>query len=402
MTRICLLCDVFHPSEASTSQLFTELLGTLAADGLRFTVVTNRLPRRECLAGGSRPLPPGIRVAAVGLPLTVRASVGMRLLRNVCFVLAATMRLLVTRVDRFWASTNPPFAPIWVAAVAWLRRRPFDVVVHDVYPEGLVAVGYLPERSAVASVWHRLNRWAYRRANRVVVLGRDMAALMREVYGVPAERLVLFPNWSPFDQSRAPAFAESRLARRLGLVDQFVVQYSGNMGLWHDIDALVDAAQLVSDDPLIHFVMIGGGRRREAAEELSHRLGLSNITWLDFQPREELSDSLACSSVAVISQREPLVGIAVPCKLYGILASGRAIIAAVPDGSEAARVVSEEECGVVVPPSDPVALAAAIRGLAASAGTVSAMGGRAFSAYREKYSLSATRARFWADWFDTP
>ena len=402
MSRICLLCDVFHPSEASTSQLFTELLGMLAGDGLRFTVVTNRLPRKECPAGQPRPLPPGIDVAAVGLPFVVGASVGTRLLRNACFVVAATVRLLLVRVDRFWASTNPPFAPIWLACIAWMRRRPLDVIVHDVYPEGLVAVGYLSRRSVVARLWHRLNRWAYRRASRVVVLGRDMADLMRDVYGVPADRLVLFPNWSPFDQSHAPALAESRLARRLGLVDKFVVQYSGNMGLWHDIDALVDAAQRVSDDPHIHFVIIGGGRRRQAAEELSHRFGLSNITWLDFQPREELSDSLACSSVAVISQREPLVGIAVPCKLYGILASGRAIIAAVPDGSEAARVVSEEECGVVVPPSDPGSLAAAIRCLAASAGTVSAMGERAFSAYRDKYSLGATRTRFWADWFHTP
>jgi len=382
--------------------LFTELLATLATDGLRFTVVTNRLSRQDCPAGRPRPLPPGIAVGAVGLPLAVGASVGTRLLRNVCFVAAATVRLLCVRVDRFWASTNPPFAPVWVAAIAWLRRRPFDVIVHDVYPEGLVAVGYLPKRSVVAPLGPRLNRGAYRRASRVAVLGRDMADLMREVYGVPADRLVLFPNWSPFDQSRAPALAESRLARRLGLVATFVVQYSGNMGLWHDLDALVAAAQLVSDDPRIHFVMIGGGRRRQAAEELSRRLGLSNITWLDFQPREELSDSLACSSVAVISQREPLVGIAVPCKLYGILASGRAIIAAVPSGSEASRVVSEEECGLVVPPSDPAALAAAIRGLAASAGTVSAMGERAFSAYREKYSLEATRTRFWADWFHAP
>ena len=80
MTRVCLLCDVFHPSEASTSQLFTQLLGALAADGLRFTVVTNRLPRHDRLAQGAAALPPGIAVAAVGLPLAVGASVAMRLM----------------------------------------------------------------------------------------------------------------------------------------------------------------------------------------------------------------------------------------------------------------------------------------------------------------------------------
>lgn len=402
MKRVCLLCDVFHPSEASTSQLFTQLLGALAADGLRFTVVTNRLPRHDRLAQGAAALPPGIAVAAVGLPLAVGASVAMRLLRNVCFVLAATVRLLFVGTDRFWASTNPPFAPIWVAAIAAVRRRPFDVIVHDVYPEGLVAVGYLQERSLLAALWHRLNRWAYRRAARVVVLGRDMADLMRDRYGVPPDRLVMFPNWSPFDQSRPPRLADSRLARELGLEDKFVVQYSGNMGLWHDIDAIVEAARIVADDPRIHFLMIGGGRRRQPAEELGRRLGLTNITWADSRPRAELPDSLACSSVAVISQRDQLVGIAVPCKLYGILASGRAVIAAVPERSEVASVVREENCGVVVPPSDPDAIAAAIQTLAASASTVTAMADGAFSAYRDKYSIAATRARFWSQWFNTP
>jgi colanic acid biosynthesis glycosyl transferase WcaI len=115
-----------------------------------------------------------------------------------------------------------------------------------------------------------------------------------------------------------------------------------------------------------------------------------------------LPDSLACSSVAVISQREQLVGIAVPCKLYGILASGRAVIAAVPERSEVAIVVLEEDCGVVVPPSDPGAVAAAIQTLATSPSTVTAMADRAFSAYRHKYSLAATCQRFWSHWFNTP
>jgi colanic acid biosynthesis glycosyl transferase WcaI len=401
LNHVCLICDVFHPSKASTSQLFTQLLSALAADGLRFIVVTNRLPRAVRLVQNADALPPGIDVAAVGLPLAVGASVPMRLLQNVCFVLTASVRLLCVRADRFWASTNPPFAPIWVAAIAAVRRRPFDAIVHDVYPEGLVAVGYLQEQALLAALWHRLNRWAYQRAARVVVLGRDMADLMRDVYDVPPDRLVMFPNWSPFNQSQPPRLPDSRLARELRLEDKFVVQYSGNMGLWHDIDTIVEAARILADDPRIHFLMIGGGRRRQPAEGLGRRLGLMNITWADSRPRGELSDSLACSSVAIISQRDQLVGIAVPCKLYGILASGRAVIAAVPERSEVATVVREEGCGVVVPPSDPAALAAAIRCLVDDSHATTEMGRLAFVAYRSKYSMEAAISRFWRTWMPT-
>ena len=100
----------------------------------------------------------------------------------------------------------------------------------------------------------------------------------------------------------------------------------------------------------------------------------------------------------MISQREGLEGIAVPCKLYGVLAAGRAIVAAVPEGSEVASVVHEEGCGLVVPPSDPLAIATAIRRLITDPEMRLEMSRRAFKAYESKYSLAVTTQRFWRFW----
>lgn len=398
MTRICLVCDVFHPSEESTSQLFTGLLGALAEDGADFDVVTNRFAGGDTEPAGGAGGPRGVRIHAVGLPIRGRGSLPLRMARYAAFVVAATLRLLWLETDRYWASTNPPFTPIWVAVVALLRRRKFDVIVHDVYPDGLVAVGYLGERSLTARAWKSLNRWAFRRATKIAVLGRDMAEVLRDRYAVPSERLVFFPHWSLFDPAEPLPLAMSRLAHDLDLQGRFVVQYSGNMGLWHDMDSIVEAAALLGDVPQVHFLMIGAGRRRTAARRLAASRGLANITWLDFQPRNDLPDSLACASVSLISQRDGLNGMAVPCKLYGILASGRAVVAAVPEGSEVARVVHEERCGVVVPPHEPAAIADAIRALASDTATVSEMGRNAFAAYREKYSLAVARTRYRKEW----
>jgi glycosyltransferase involved in cell wall biosynthesis len=308
--------------------------------------------------------------------------------------------MLWLETDRLWASTNPPFTPVWVALIAWLRGKPFDIIVHDVYPDGLVAVGYLARNSPVTKCWTALNRWAYGRAMKVVVLGRDMAELLHQRYGIPRERLILFPNWSLFDRSTPQSLGESRLAQRLKLTDMFVVQYSGNMGLWHDIESIVHAAALLKDLNNVRFLMIGGGRRRDGAIQLAESLDVQNMTWLDFQPQATLPDSLACASLALISQRDALEGVAVPCKLYGILASGRAIVAAVPEHSEVAMVCREQHCGIVVPPHDAPALAAAIRTLAAAPDDVAVMGQLAFAAYKQHYSLAAARKRYWTLWAD--
>jgi colanic acid biosynthesis glycosyl transferase WcaI len=86
--------------------------------------------------------------------------------------------------------------------------------------------------------------------------------------------------------------------------------------------------------------------------------------------------------------------VAVPCKLYGILASGRAVIAQVPAGSEVALTVEEEQCGRIVLPGDAAALAASIVELEAAREETNRMGARAHAAYHAKYSLTSGAAAF--------
>ena len=100
--RITFICDVFHPSSESTSQLFAELLNRLAADGLHCHVIANRLPNlRQRLATAS-PLDPKITVRRVGIPMLGRSSLLLRAARYLAFASGASMHLLWTRADRLW------------------------------------------------------------------------------------------------------------------------------------------------------------------------------------------------------------------------------------------------------------------------------------------------------------
>jgi glycosyltransferase involved in cell wall biosynthesis len=182
---------------------------------------------------------------------------------------------------------------------------------------------------------------------------------------------------------------QGALFRELHLSDKFVIQYSGNMGLWHDINSIVRAASLVKDYERICFLLIGEGRQKALAFALAKNLKLSNVVWLPYQAKEALEDSLSCCHIALISQRAGLEGVAVPCKLYGILASGRAVLAQVPAASEVSLVVQEEACGVVVAPGDHEALAREILALSEDPDRVAEMGRRAHAAYKAKYTLEA-------------
>ncbi|MBF0481985.1 MAG: glycosyltransferase family 4 protein [Desulfovibrionaceae bacterium] len=387
-------CQTFYPDTISTSQLFTGLLTRLAEAGRGVTVYcgypakgAENLPRREVYRG--------VRIRRLGLNVALKKSLFHRLASYLSYLggsFAAMMRLKKDAL--VFGVTNPPFMLnlLWLASL--LRGFKYQYMLLDIYPEGLAKVGLLSEKSLAFSLWSRLNAWGYDRADKLVVLGRDMTPLLTDAYRQPPEKIVYIPHWSPHAGEEPPRFEDNPMAEELGLRDFFVVQYSGNMGLWHDIDGLVETARLLRGEESIRFLFIGDGRRRAKAMELAARHGLTNIVWLDYLPLERLGVSLPCCHAALISLRDGCEGVAVPCKLYGVMASGRAILAQVPAASEVALAVTESGCGLVTPPGDPAALAEAVLTLARDRSGAREMGLRASREYARKYTIEQAVLHF--------
>jgi glycosyltransferase involved in cell wall biosynthesis len=381
---------VFYPDAQSTSQLFSELLTRLSQGGEFDLTVLCGFP--SALRAHDGPVPRretwnGIRIIRCGMRVDVKRSFLSRLVSYASFLVHAGWKLLWSpRGALIVGVTNPPFMGIILWLVSRLRPLRYHYYLLDLHPDGLFITGTMKRGSLLGRLWGWLNGKAYRRAEKLLVLGRDMMALAAQRYRVAPERLVFVPHWSVAAPERALSFEES-LAKELGLEGKFVVQYSGNMGLWHDMKTFVRAAAALRGEEGIRFLFIGGGRARAGAEALAGELHADNILWREFAPKAQLDRSLACCHVSLVSMLAGLEGIAVPCKLYGILASGRALVAQVPAGSEIAMVVREEECGIVVEPGGAEQVAAAIVRLKNDPALTAQMGARGFAAYHAKYTL---------------
>jgi glycosyltransferase involved in cell wall biosynthesis len=173
------------------------------------------------------------------------------------------------------------------------------------------------------------------------------------VYGKIRE----IPNWSP---PVVPVESEqNRFRASLGVGEDFVVAYSGNMGLAHEFDTILEAAATLQDQRVV-FLMVGGGPRRAEVEDEARRRGLGNMRFLSPQPREALAESLSAAEAHLVTMRSNLCGLVVPSKFYGVLAAGRPCLFVGPEESEVARVIRESRAGWVVAPGDGKELAAAI------------------------------------------
>jgi len=267
----------------------------------------------------------------------------------------------IRRGDIVIAVTNPPPLPYLVALACRFRGASFVLLVHDVYPDVLVRLHMLSQRSRMAWLINRASKWLYGQAAHILVLGRDMQDLIRSKLATRHQRVIIATNWADVRAIVPRQTATNSLLEKLGLQDRFVVQYCGNIGRTHGIKDIVDAAELLVPLPSFHFLLIGWGARKQWAIEKKADKNLNNLTILDPLPTKNFCDGLNACDVAIISFCSGMAGISVPSRMYNVLAAGKPILAVCDETSELASVVREENIGWVIPPGRPDLIVSALR-----------------------------------------
>jgi glycosyltransferase involved in cell wall biosynthesis len=159
-----------------------------------------------------------------------------------------------------------------------------------------------------------------------------------------------------------------------------VVLHAGNLGFYGAWETIIKAAGLIENGS-VGFVFVGEGAMRPKVEASAQ--GLARVKFLPFRPSDQVPYVLSAGDLHLITIKHGLEGVVVPSKLYSTLAAGRPILVLAPEGSDAARVVRRLECGVVVDPDDPAAVAAIVQELAHDRKRLALMGERAFQAAGE-------------------
>jgi colanic acid biosynthesis glycosyl transferase WcaI len=309
--------------------------------------------------------------------------------------LAGLAALRGGRVDGVLAMSPPLTLGLTGWAVARARRGPLVFNIQDVFPDVAVELGAITnERVIRAASW--LERASYRAADAVTVLSADLrdnvAAKLPER---ERDKVRVVPNFVD-TVAIAPADRRTAYRRELGIGDESVVMYAGNVGFSQSLELLLAAAAAMKDRHDVVFVVNGGGSARADLEKQA--AGMSNVRFADYQPKERLSEVLASADIHVVPLRRGLARSSVPSKTYSILAAGRPLVASVDPGTEVDRVVSESGSGVAVPPDDPAAFTAAIRRLLDGPDEAATMGRRGRT-FVERWASPAAVAGAYEDLF---
>ena len=307
-----------------------------------------RLIQRERIAG----------VDVVRLPLypSHDASSLRRSLNYFSFFVSALIYVLLRggRYDLVYAYHPPITVGLAAALPLMLRRRSLILDVQDLWPDTLPATG-MPAAALLAWPLGAICRFVYRRASRILVQSEGIrnALIARDV---PEDKLVTVRNWATSTPHIPPP--PPKLS-----ADRFTLVYGGNLGPAQGLGVVADAAGLLAvRSAPIEIALYGEGLCAEGLRQRSR--DLPNLT---VRPRVGLDEIAAifrgADALLLTLRDDPLFAITLPSKLQFYLAMGRPIVAAV--GGEAADLLRASGAAIVSPPGDAVALAAAVRSMAA-------------------------------------
>lgn len=322
----------------------------------------------------------GVKVLRIRVPEFSKANKVSRIKNIIAYFLGAMMATFkVGKQDYVFSISQPPILGgllgVWGK---WVKHAKYIYNIQDYNPEQTMAVGYSNNKLILnAMMW--FDKFSCKRANKDIVVGRDMVETLKGRFvGKKVPKHAFVNNWIdekeiyplPSDHEKVMAFK-----KQYGLEDKFVVMYSGNLGLYYDLENLMQVIEKfpsgtkTADGRDVVFAFVGAGSILNMLVLYKNKQHMENVVFIPYQAKEDLVYSLNAGDVHWCVNTKGIKGVSVPSKCYGIMAAGKPVLGVLEEGSEARLLIKDTGCGLCCEPGDYTAVERQIKWFIENTGT---------------------------------
>ncbi|MGP9707028.1 glycosyltransferase family 4 protein [Brachybacterium sp. AOP24-D1-21] len=366
--KIGMLTQWYAP-EPGPAALPTELAHGLAARGHDVTVLTGypnyptgRLPDGWTMKRTQVDHHDGVTVRRVALYPNHDQSGTKRLLNYASFGASATINgfRALANCDAIWVNYSPVTIGLPMLVTKYLHRVPTVTHVLDLWPDTLMASGFLSGRPGQFAE-RTLGWWCsrlYAASSSVAYISPSVGNAL-ETRGVDRSKLEFIPMWANEQVFHSDG---TSMRQELGIDnDAVVLLYAGTMGGAQGLSSLITAASRFSSSE-VTVLLAGSGTHEEELRAQVEAAGATVVRFLGRRPQEQMSDLYATADISYVSLNDhPLARMTMPSKIQASLAAGRAILIAAQ--GDARKVVLDSGAGVAAKPDDPDSIEQALRSM---------------------------------------
>jgi len=356
--HVFIITQYFPPEIGAAATRWGDYTNILVKQGHRVTVLCEmpNYPLGEYFPGYKRQwvkrehISPNLTVIRSFTWATNRRSMTKRLGNYLVFMLSGLINALkVKNYDVLIISSPPLFTGVIGAIIAKIKSIHFFLDIRDLWPESVKSVGEIKSKVFIN-------------------LGRKLESF---IYNTTTGYILAVPGFKKYFTENHPSQLKKSMVELIngvsgtfielaqqndGIPDKnFMVLYSGNMGLAQGLDTVIKSAKILRKYP-INFCFVGNGVKLQSLEEKSKQMDLDNVSFLPSQKKESLIQIIKKSSVCLVPLiNEPLFRHAIPSKLFEYMACGRPAIVSIK--GEIEKIIKRANNGLIATPEDADSIA---------------------------------------------
>lgn len=290
----------------------------------------------------------------------------------------------------------------------WVKHAKYIYNIQDFNPEQIMAVGY-SKSVLLLKLAMFIDKFCCRHADLVITVGRDLVETLKKRFNnCDAPNHVMINNWID-EQSIYPLDSNDNgvlaFKRKYELENKFVIMYSGNIGLYYDLENIIKVIKEFKpgtqsyDGREIVFAFVGAGTILNTLKEYVNANMMSNVCFIPYQDKSELIYSLNAGDVHWCVNAKGIKGVSCPSKAYGIMAVGKPIIGVLEEGTEIRSLIDDIGCGKCCEPGEYNNIKKIIQEFLDSKGDELVTMGQLGREYLEKYLTKKVSVEKYKDTF---
>jgi len=299
----------------------------------------------------------GVKVIRVRVPEFSKNNKISRIKNIIAYFFGSIFATFMTgKIDYVYSISQPPILGGLIGVWGkWMKQAKYIYNIQDFNPEQIMAVGY-SKNKLILNTMMWLDKFSCKSADKVIVVGRDMVETLKGRFKRgKTPNNVFINNWIDERDIYPLAVNNEKVIafkKKYGLENKFIIMYSGNLGLYYDLENLFPVIKKFKSRKDVVFAFVGEGSIRDELVLYKEKYNIENVTFIPYQNKSELIYSLNAGDVHWCINAKGIKGVSVPSKLYGIIAAGKPIIGVLEEGSEARMIIEETKCGYVTNPGN--------------------------------------------------
>lgn len=331
----------------------------------------------------------GVKVFRIRVPEFSKTNKKSRVKNILSYFFGAMLATFkVGKMDYVFSISQPPILGgllgVWGK---WVKHARYIYNIQDFNPEQIMAVGYTKSK-LITDVMMWFDKVSCKQSDLLITVGRDLVETVEKRFkGKKVPKTVLINNWIdekeiyplPENNERVVAFK-----KKYCLEDKFVIMYSGNIGLYYDLENLIKVIEhfkpgtKTPDGREVVFAFVGAGSMLDTLVLYVEEHHMDNVVFIPYQDKENLIYSLNAGDVHWCVNAEGIKGVSCPSKYYGLAAAGKPVIGVLEVGSEVRCLIEDTQGGLCCEPQNYKKVENIIRWFINNAGSkeIQSMGNR--------------------------